>query len=246
MTKLLFELGAEYQDEVMVNLTCRRLQLDEIWSFVYAKAKNVPEDMEGTFGVGDVWTWTAIDAETKLVPCWLVPGRDGEAAKVFVANLAKRMAHRVQVTSDGLKAYLEAVEEGFGADVDFTQLVKVYGTADGSDANDKKYSPAPCVGCKKTHVVGLPDANHISTSFVGRQNLSMWMMMRRFTWLTNAFSKKVLNHGAAISLYFMYYNFARFHMTVRSTLARKAGVTDHLWTVEEIVGLFDNRGTFSN
>jgi len=222
------------------NLHCRRVQLDEIWSFVYAKAKNVPQEMTGTFGVGDVWTWTAICAETKIVPCWLVGPRDGEAATLFVRDLANRLSNRVQLTTDGHKPYLEAVEDAFGSEVDYAMLIKTYGTAgEGATVTETKYSPGECTGCKQKAITGRPDAKHISTSFAERQNLTMRMMMRRFTRLTNAFSKKVENHAAAISLHFMYYNFCRVHQTLRSTPAMKAGVADHLWTVEEIVGLLD-------
>jgi len=246
IVKLLEDIGcacAEYQYRTLRNLQCRRLQLDEIWSFVGCKNKNVETAKNG--GIGDVWTWTAIDADTKLVPSWLVGNRDGDAAKAFVNDLASRLAHRVQITSDGLKAYLEAVEDAFGCEVDFAQLVKMYG-ATGSDSPEKKYSPADCIGCKKTHVTGMPDNNEISTSFVERQNLTMRMGIRRFTRLTNAFSKKIENHGHAIALHFMYYNFARVHMSLRCTPAMKAGVSDHVWSIEEIVGLLDFCGDNSN
>jgi IS1 family transposase len=242
ISKLLVELGvacAEYQNEVMRDLPCQRVQLDEIWSFVYSKAKNVPEEMRGEFGVGDVWTWTAICAETKLVPCWLVGTRDGEAASLFVRDLASRLRHRVQLTTDGHRPYLEAVEDAFGMNIDYAMLIKSYGPATEGTPTEVKYSPNVCTGCKKEKIVGNPDPEHISTSYVERQNLTMRMMMRRFTRLTNAFSKKVENHAAAISLHFMHYNFARVHQTLRSTPAMKAGVTDHLWSVEEIVGLLD-------
>jgi IS1 family transposase len=246
ITKLLVDLGcacAEYQHRVMRNLTCRRIQVDEIWSFVGCKNKNVEKAKNG--GVGDVWTWGAIDADTKLVPSWLMGSRDGDTAKSFIDDLPSRLAHRVQLTSDGLKAYLEAVEGAFGMNVDYAQLVKLYG-ATGGDSPEKKYSPAECVGCKKTHVTGMPDADHISTSFAERQNLTMRMGMRRFARLTNAFSKKVANHAAPVSLHFMYYNFARIHQTLRSTPAMKAGVADHLWSVEEIVSLLDSSENSSN
>jgi IS1 family transposase len=240
VTRLLVELGeacSVYQDKVMRNLKCRRLQLDEIWSFVYAKSKNVPADRAGEFGVGDVWTWTAIDAETKLVPTWLVSTRDGDAAKAFVGDLASRLAHRVQITSDGHKAYLQAVEDAFGSEVDYAMLVKIYGQ-DGPEES-KRYSPAECIGCKKQKVTGFPDAAHVSTSFAERANLTMRMNMRRFTRLTNAFSKKVENHARAVALHFMHYNFARVHQTLKCSPAMRAGVTDHLWSLEEIVGLLD-------
>jgi IS1 family transposase len=246
VVKLLVDLGtacAEYQDKALRNLPCKRLQLDEIWCFCYAKAKNVPKDKQGQFGYGDVWTWTAIDADSKLVPSWLVGSRDGACAREFVNDLADRLASRVQLTTDGLKAYLEAVEGAFGWDVDYAMLVKLYG----SDAEgEKRYSPAECIGCKKERVTGYPDPEHVSTSFVERQNLTMRMSMRRFTRLTNAHSKKVENHAHAIALHFMWYNFGRIHETIRSTPAMRAGVTDHKWSVEEIVGLLDFAETRSN
>jgi IS1 family transposase len=245
ITKLLVELGCactEYQDRILPNLPYRRLQLDEIWSFVGCKAKNVETARNG--GIGDVWTWTAICADTKLVASWLVAGRDGTAAKRFVHDLQSRLAHRVQITSDGHKAYLEAMHSAFGWEVDYAMLVKIYGKDQAEDQT--KYSPAKCLGCERHVIMGDPDMNEISTSFAERQNLTVRMSMRRFTRLTNAFSKKVENHVHAIALHFMYYNFARVHMTLRSTPAMKAGVTDHLWSVEEIVGLLDNRGNSSN
>ena len=240
VVKLLVDLGtacSEYQDHNLRNLNCKRLQLDEIWSFVYAKAKNVPTGKAGEFGVGDVWTWTAIDADTKLVPSWLIGTRDGAAAKAFVSDLASRLAHRVQITTDGHKAYLDAVEEAFGMDVDYAMLVKVYGAGGGQA--EMRYSPAECVGCKKERVTGYPDPNHVSTSFAERANLTMRMSMRRFTRLTNAHSKKVENHAHAVALHFMWYNFGRIHETLRSTPAMRAGVADHKWSIKEIVGLLD-------
>lgn len=237
VAKLLVDLGtacSEYQHQAFRDLPCKRLQLDEIWSFCYSKAKNVPVEKQGQFGVGDVWTWTAICADTKLVPSWHVGSRDGDSARRFIVDLASRLANRVQLTSDGHKAYIEAVEEAFGADVDYSMLIKLYGT---DPQADTRYSPGMCIGCKKENVTGNPDPRHVSTSFVERQNLTMRMSMRRFTRLTNAFSKKIENHVAAISLHFMYYNFARYHQSLRSTPAMRAGVTDHKWTVEEIVGL---------
>src|SRR5580704_11377695 len=238
VTKLLVDLGtacSEYQDRTLKNLSCKRLQLDEIWSFVYAKSKNVPTEKAGEFGVGDVWTWTAIDADTKLVPSWLIGTRDGEAAKAFVSDLASRLAHRVQITSDGHGAYLKAVDEAFGWDVDYAMLIKIYG-GNGGQA-ETRYSPGECVGCSKHRIVGNPDPAHISTSYAERANLSMRTHMRRFTRLTNAFSKKLENHGCAIALYFMWYNFGRIHQTLRCTPAMRAGVSDHVWSIEEIVGL---------
>ena len=236
VAKLLVDLGhacAAYQDESLRNLPCRRVQCDEIWSFVGAKQKNVTmEQMDG--GWGDVWTWTAIDADTKLVPCWMVGQRGLETATDFIGDLASRLSHRVQLTTDGHRPYLEAVETAFGADIDFAQLVKIYGA---SGEAQTRYSPGQCIGISCNAVTGAPDPKHISTSFVERQNLTMRMSMRRFTRLTNAFSKKLENHMAAIALHFMYYNFARIHQTLRVTPAMAAGVAHHVWTVEEIVAL---------
>jgi len=239
IVKLLAEVGtacAAYQDKHLRNLTCNRVQVDEIWSFVYAKQKNVPEGMEDK--AGDVWTWTAIDAETKLVPSWWVGGRDTETASAFISDLAERMANRIQLTSDGHKPYLVAVENAFGNDVDFAQLVKIYGSA-GGDSPEKKYSPGECCGTKKTRIAGAPDDKHVSTSYVERQNLTMRMCMRRFTRLTNAFSKKVENHCHAIALHFMYYNFCRIHKSLRVSPAMAAKVTDRLWSLEDVVKLID-------
>ena len=243
VTKLLIDVGEaceEYQYNVLRNLPCKRIQVDEIWSFCYSKEKNVPEDKRGEFGYGDVWTWTAICADTKLVPCWLVGGRDAEYANMFIDDLASRMAGRIQLTSDGLRAYEEAVELAFGYDVDYAMLVKAYGTP---PEGQKRYSPPQCVGAQKRRVRGNPDRKHVSTSFTERQNLNMRMSMRRFTRLTNAFSKKVENLEHAVSLHFMYYNFGRIHQSLRVTPAMEAGVSDHVWSLEEIAGLTDK---FSN
>jgi len=240
VTKLLVDLGevcCDFQDRTLRNLRCKRLQLDEIWSFCYSKAKNVPKERRGEFGYGDVWTWTAIDADTKLVPSWLVGNRDAACAASFVNDLASRLATRVQLTTDGLRAYLDAIDGAFGGQVDYAMLVKLYGK---EPEAEKRYSPAQCIGCKQTAVSGSPERQHISTSYVERQNLTMRMKMRRFTRLTNAFSKKVENHAHAIALHFMHYNFARIHQTLRSTPAMKAGVTDHLWSIEEIVLLLES------
>lgn len=239
VTKLLVDAGkacAEYQDKTLRNLPCKRVQVDEIWAFVYAKAKNAPEDMKVAGQAGDIWTWTAICADTKLVPSWLVGSRDAEAALSFIDDLRGRLANRVQLTSDGHSPYLNAVEESFGADVDYAQLVKLYGTpAEG----EKRYSPAQCVGARRNVVTGNPDPAHISTSFAERSNLTMRMHMRRFTRLTNAFSKKVENHAHAVALHFMFYNFCRIHKTLRVTPAMAANVTDRLWSVSDIVQLLD-------
>jgi IS1 family transposase len=241
--KLLVDLGGaaeRYQDETLRGLKCRRIQCDEIWSFVYAKSKNVPEAHAGEFGFGDVWTWTALDAETKLVPSWAVGRRDAFTANAFIADLADRLAHRVQLTTDGHKVYLEAVEGAFGADVDYAMLVKMYeGDAGTKAPAEARYSPAKCTGAQKQRITGNPDAAHVSTSYVERQNLTMRMSMRRFTRLTNAFSKKADNLRAAVALYYMHYNFARIHQTLRVTPAMEAGISDHVWEIEEIVGLLD-------
>jgi IS1 family transposase len=236
VAKLLVDLGAAcavYQDETLRNLPCRRIQCDEIWSFVGAKDKNIPQS-EQKFGRGSVWTWTAIDADTKLVPSWLVGTRDAGSAYEFMMDVASRLRWRVQLTTDAHRPYLGAVEDAFGSQVDFAVLQKLYG-ADPSD--EKRYSPAKCLGVRCDVVQGDPDPKHISTSYVERQNLTMRMSMRRFTRLTNAFSKKIENHAAAVALYVMYYNFARVHRTLRVTPAMEAGVSDHVWSIEDIVGL---------
>lgn len=239
VTKLLIETGSaclDYQDAALRNLPCKRVQCDELWGFVGAKQKNVPAERKGEFGIGDVWTWTAMCADTKLVPCWLVADRGAEAAMEFMTNLAGRLANRVQLTTDGHKAYLEAVEGAFGADVDYAQLVKLYGEAPEAQ---KRYSPAVCTGARKEAITGRPDKKHVSTSYVERQNLTMRMSMRRFTRLTNAFSKKVENLAHAVSLHYMHYNFVRIHKTLRVTPAMAAGVTDRLWSVQDIVEMAD-------
>lgn len=238
--KLLADTGAAcavFQDEAMRNLPCRLIQADEIWSFVGMKQKNVPEENKDKFGFGDVYTWTAIDADTKLVPCWHVGTRDATAAHEFITDLSSRLANRVQLTTDGHKAYLEAVEEAFGRDIDYAMLVKMYGMDGLSKEAQRRYSPAHCTGAEKRHIMGDPDMKEVSTSYVERQNLTMRMHMRRFTRLTNAFSKKLENHMAAISLHFMFYNFCRIHKTLRVTPAMEAGISDHVWTMEEVVGL---------
>ncbi|MDH5638218.1 MAG: IS1 family transposase [Nitrospinota bacterium] len=237
IVKLLADVGSAcsiYQSEHLVNLPCKNIQVDEIWSFCYAKSKNVPADKKGQFGYGDVWTWTALCADSKLVPCWHVGSRNGYDAKIFIDDLATRMANRIQLTSDGHKVYLEAVEGAFGNNVDYAMLVKIYGK---SAESEKRYSPADCVGIEKSTITGDPDKKKISTSFVERQNLTMRMGMRRFTRLTNGFSKKVENHEHSIALHFMHYNFVRIHKSLRVTPAMEAGITDRLWTIEDIVEL---------
>jgi IS1 family transposase len=237
VTKLLVDLGTaceRYQDEALRNLPCKRVECDEIWAFCYAKDKNVPEQRRGEFGVGSIWTWTALCADTKLVPSWLVGMRDGGTAHEFMQDLASRLKYRVQLTSDGHKVYLDAVEDAFGADIDYAMLTKIYGTA---PENETRYSPAKILSSATEVIKGEPDPKHISTSYVERQNLTMRMSMRRFTRLTNGFSKKIENHAHAVALHFMHYNFARIHKTLRVTPAMEAGVANHPWSIEEIVGL---------
>ncbi|MGH7867638.1 MAG: IS1 family transposase [Candidatus Dormibacteraceae bacterium] len=240
---LLADAGAacmEHQDANLRNLPCRRIECDEIWSFVYAKAKNVPESHRGEFGYGDIWTWTAIDADTKLVPAWMVGTRDAQTANIFMADLASRLAHRVQLTSDGHKPYLEAVERAFGGEIDFATLVKLYGN---DPEAEKRYSLAKCLGTERHTISGKPERKLISTSYVERQNLTMRMGMRRFTRLTNAFSKKVENLEYAVALHFMHYNFCRPHKTLSdpypTTPAMAAGVADHVWSIGAIVALVE-------
>jgi IS1 family transposase len=232
--KLQVEAGyasADYQDRVFVNLNCKRVQCDEVWAFCYAKEKNVPREMQGKFGVGDVWTWTAICADSKLIPSFTVGNRDAASARILIEDLAGRLKSRIQLTTDGLRVYLEAVEGAFGADVDYAMLVKTYE----SSQEEVRYSPPVCTSCERKSVMGRPDPKHISTSFVERANLSVRMGIRRFTRLTNAFSKKVENHAAAFALFLMHYNFCRVHQTLRVTPCMEAGVTDHIWTVKEML-----------
>ncbi|MDB5173600.1 MAG: uncharacterized protein JWN51_2373 [Phycisphaerales bacterium] len=238
--KLLAELGAacdEFQDKTIRNVKCKRVQCDEIWSFCYAKQKNVPIGKEGLRGFGDVWTWTALDADTKLLITWLVGSRDANDALGFMRDTASRLANRVQLTTDGHRPYLEAVEDAFGGDIDYAMLVKHYGaTPEGAQV---RYSPAEVISCSAKPISGDPDPKHISTSYTERHNLTMRMSMRRFTRLTNGFSKKIENHEHSIALNFMHYNFARIHKTLRVTPAMEAGLADHAWDMEEIVGLID-------
>jgi IS1 family transposase len=230
-----------YQDKAMRNLNCKHLQCDEIWSFVGCKQKNATTREHMKKSWGDVWTWTALDAETKLVPCWYIGTRDAGAAYHFMHDLAGRLAHRVQLTTDGHKAYLGAVETAFGAEIDYAQLQKIYGSEGGPKDNAQiRYSPAQCMGARKAVISGMPDYRHVSTSQTERQNLSMRMGMRRFTRLTNAFSKKLENLEHNVALYFMHYNFCRIHMSLRVTPAMEAGISDHVWTMAEIVALIDN------
>ncbi len=240
VSRLLVDAGqaaAWYQDRVFRNLTCKRVQVDEIWAFVYAKQKNVATSKKAPADAGDVWTWTAIDADTKLIPSWFVGGRDSDAAIIFMDDLASRLANRVQLTSDGHKAYLEAVEGAFGSDIDYAMLVKIYGAA--PDAFKGRYSPAECLGAVKTRIEGNPDPKHVSTSFAERQNLNLRMHTRQFTRLTNAFSKKVENHAHSVALFAMYYNFVRIHKTLRTTPAMAAKVTDRLWEIGDVVDVLE-------
>jgi IS1 family transposase len=240
--KLLADVGracALYQDQAMRNLTITQVQVDEIWSFIGAKQKNVPADADPALSLGDCYTFTAIDPVTKLMPCWLVGFRTSECAEEFMADLAPRLLNRVQLTTDGLKAYPDAVEKAFGADVDYAVLNKSYEGGMPVIEAKRRYSPAVCVGATKNVVTGSPEMKLISTSHVERANLSMRMGMRRFTRLTNAFSKKIENHMHAISFYFMVYNFVKIHSTVRCSPAMAAGVTDTLWSIEDIVMMAD-------
>jgi IS1 family transposase len=236
ISKLLLELGAactRYQDDTLRNLPCKRLQADDIWSFVGGKDKNLSTEKKEQ-GLGSIWTWTVICADTKLIPTWMIGSRDAQSAYEFMQDVAARLRNRVQLTTDGHRPYLQAVEAAFGIDIDYAMLQKIYGSDPGSET---RYSPAVCIGCKAEDISGSPDPKHVSTSYVERQNLTMRMSMRRFTRLTNAFSKKLENHAAAVALYFMYYNFGRVHQTLRVTPAMEAGVAAHVWSIEEIVGL---------
>jgi IS1 family transposase len=227
-----------YHDKAMINLDCKRLQVDEIWSFCRAKQKNVPEAHQGEFGWGDVWTWTALDADSKIIPQWLVGLRDAQWANAFIRDIAYRLKNRVQLTSDGHKAYLSAVEDAFGGEIDYAMLVKLYGAAP-EESIEHRYSPSEVTGCRVDIIEGNPDRRHISTSYVERQNLTMRMSMRRFTRLTNGFSKKVENLSYAVALHFTHYNFCRIHQTLRVTPAMQAKVCDHVMELDELVRLID-------
>ncbi len=243
VTKLLVDVGTAcemYQLEKLVNLPSKRIQCDEIWCFVGSKESNVPPNRQGEFGRGDVYTWVALDPESKLVASWLVGRRTAEYAKVFMDDLAARLANRVQLSTDGHKVYLNAVESAFGVGIDYAMIVKLYGGAQTNKPDaEHRYSPGKCVGTIKGVVTGNPKQEDISTSLVERQNLTMRMHMRRFTRLTNAFSKKVENHACAVALHYMFYNFAKIHKTLRVTPAMQAGVSDHVWSMEEIAKLAD-------
>jgi len=240
VVKLLVDVGqvcADYMDSAIRNVKCQRVQADEIWAFVGMKQKNVPAERKGEFGVGDVWTWTAMDADSKLVLSFMVGPRDAGTATEFMNDVADHVANRVQLTTDGHRVYLDAVADAFGPAVDYAMLVKHYGSDGGLP--EGKYSPGECTGAEKRPITGRPDMQHVSTSYVERQNLTMRMSMRRFTRLTNAFSNKVENLWAAVALHYMYYNFCRRHQTLRVTPAMAAGISDHLWSVEEVVGLLE-------
>jgi IS1 family transposase len=243
VTKLLSDLGlvcSIYMDRSMRDLPCERIQADEIWSFCYSKQKNVPAGKRGEFGYGDVWTWVALDADTKLVPSYRVGPRDLQEANVFMVDVAKRMRDRIQLTTDGYRMYLSAVENAFGNEVDYAQLIKIYGRTGNDKQASTRYSPGVCIGADSFAVTGSPDPDHVSTSHVERQNLTMRMSMRRFTRLTNAFSKKVENLTAAVSLHFMHYNYVKVHGSLGGkTPAMAAGISDHVWTLPELVGLLE-------
>jgi len=235
--KLMRDLGkvcAEYQVEHLRNLTSKRVQCDEIWAFCYAKRTIVTSEIvEKHPDAGDIWTWTAIDADSKLAISWMVGSRDAGAAHAFMTDVASRLKHRVQLTTDAHRPYLAAVEDAFGADIDYAVLQKLYG----ADQDEKRYSPATCIGVRCETIQGDPNPTHISTSYVERQNLTMRTHMRRFTRLTNAFSKKATMHAHAVAIHFMWYNFVKIHQTLRTTPAQAAGVTDRLWEAEDIVAL---------
>lgn len=245
VVKLLTEVGmacADYQDRVLRDLPCKKIQCDEIWSFCYAKEKNVPEELRGK-GYGDVWTWVAICADTKLVPCWRIGDRDAWTAQHFMYDLASRLANRVQLTTDGHRVYLEAVSLAFGTEIDYAMLVKLYSSDRGK--GEVRYSPAECIGTREMKIIGNPKRRDISTSYAERQNLTMRMGMRRFTRLTNGFSKKVENLKHAVALHFMHYNFCRVHQTLRVTPAMEADVADHVWSMREIVALLEKRAVLA-
>lgn len=250
VVKLMEDAGdafSDYQDRTMRGLTCKRVQVDEIWAFVYAKAKNVGAAKAAPDGAGDCWTWLAIDADTKLIPSFYVGNRDAYAAQAFIGDLAGRLAGRVQLTSDGHKPYLEAVEQSFGADIDYAMLIKHYGEPVGGLG---KYSPGECVGTELRRVEGRPDPAHVSTSYAERANLTLPMGSRRFTRLTNAFSKKVENHAHSVAIHTMHYNFVRIHQTLRCTPAMAAGVSGTLWELDDMVKVLeaweDNQRGISN
>ena len=250
VVKLLADSGkvcSEYQDEALRNLTCKRIQCDEIWSFVYTKQKNVPRAKAAPPEAGDVWTWTAMCADTKLVPSWRLGDRSAATARDLMDDLQGRLVSRVQLTTDGHRAYLEAVESAFGADVDYAMLVKLYGKPEGNDRSaNVRYSPSECIGTRTQVITGKPDEAHVSTSYMERQNLTMRMSMRRFTRLTNAFSRRLEFLGYSVALHFMYYNFCRIHQTLRITPAMAAEVTSRLWEIGDIVELVEHATPMPN
>lgn len=240
VVKLLEDAGeafSDYQDRTLINLTCKRLQVDEVWAFVYAKAKNVAGAKTAPKGAGDIWTWLAVDADTKLIPSFYIGSRDTDAAHAFISDLAKRLANRVQLTSDGHKPYLQAVEDAFGADIDYAMLVKHYDAPVGAIG---RYSPGECISIEQRRVEGRPDPAHVSTSFVERANLTIRMGSRRFTRLSNGFSKKAENHAHSVAIHTMHYNFVRIHQTLRCTPAMEAGVTTKLWELADMVKVLED------
>ncbi len=244
VTKLLVDAGKacqDFHDKTVKNIASKRIECDEIWSFVYAKQANLPfeEQMNENSEVGDIWTWVGMDADSKLIVSWFVGNRDADSANEFMYDVASRLSNRVQLTTDGFKPYLQAVDNAFSFKVDYAQLIKMYGAPSGKEA-ERKYSPAECTGTKRRRITGQPDMKFASTSYVERQNLTMRMHMRRFTRLTNAFSKKLENHCHAIALHFVYYNFLKVHKTLRVTPAMEAGLTQDIWTAEDIIKLVDN------
>jgi IS1 family transposase len=239
--KLIPDMGAAcaaFHNAAVRGVKVQRVQCDEVWSFCYAKEKNVPVETQGT-GAGSVWTWTAIDADSKLILSYLCGGRDASWACQFMEDLASRVTTRIQITTDGHRAYAEAVEGAFGMNVDYAMLIKLYGAP--SDNPETRYSPAKCIGTRTATLSGRPDPKHVSTSFVERQNLNLRMGVRRFTRLTNAFSKKFENHCHMVAIYHAYYNFCRVHQTLRVTPAMEAGLTDHIWSLQELVGLLEGK-----
>lgn len=240
VTKLFCWLGEaclKYQQETLRNLPCKRLEVDEAWAFCYGKDKNLPEHLRGKEGYGAIWTWAAVDAETRLVPCWHIGSRDGMAANMFITDLASRLANRVQLTSDGHSSYLSAVEDAFGCEVDYAMLVKLYGK--GEEGPEQHYSPAQCIGTRKTPIAGSPDLSRASTSYAERINLGLRMGNRRFTRLTNAHSKKLANHKHSVAIHFMVYNFVKIHGSLRCTPAMAAGVSKTVWELSDVIGLLE-------